>query len=250
MLCTIISRSFTLTFSFQDKISSVFWAPPLAGFWGQKKSVLSELSVLWRPRDATARWVGPGALMAAGAIHRPCLCEGDLQGHLQPLLVCLRTKGTITSYSHMTPPHTPAVEPGAVSLHRTQHRCSLRLVSCGFSMLTLCFGGSLANVARLVGSVVMFLSLAHKTNWPVCDFWFSLLGNEDLFCNYKPFSSNPSCTSDSGQAFVRGCNENRAGHVDWGTAWAEGWFWFSHLEYFHFVVLWMGSTDNIKMLGY
>lgn len=45
-------------------------------------------------------------------------------------------------------------------------------------------------------------------------FWFYSLGNEDLLGDYKPFPSDPSCTSNAGQTFVRGCNEDGARHAD------------------------------------
>lgn len=60
----------------------------------------------------------------------------------------------------------------------------------------------------------MSVSLASELIGLFYNFWFSSSGNENLFGNYKPFSSDPSCTSNLGQAIVRGCDENRTGYVD------------------------------------
>lgn len=48
-------------------------------------------------------------------------------------------------------------------------------------------------------------------------FCFSSIGNENLLSDYKPFSPDPGCPSDSGQATIRGRDENRTGYVDRGN---------------------------------
>ena len=49
-----------------------------------------------------------------------------------------------------------------------------------------------------------------------------------MLSNYKPFSSDPGCSSDTGEAFARGCHENGAGDADRGKGHTEGCFSLCH----------------------
>lgn len=90
-----------------------------------------------------------------------------------------------------------------------------------FYMLTLLLLASLASVVEPSRVCMRLTPVAGTINWPVSNFWLSPLGDENLLCHHKPFSSDPSCAPDSGQAFARGRDENRTGHVDRGKGQAR-----------------------------
>lgn len=65
ILKTMVNHLFTLILNFQGKYLSIFWGRG-AEFWGQNKSLPSELSALGRPHDVTVNGGTPNTLTAMG----------------------------------------------------------------------------------------------------------------------------------------------------------------------------------------